>query len=88
VARIELRGVGHSYAAASARRDESGAKWAVRPLDLVWEELFPAEQARVIQLLVDRVEVHPDGVEIKLRTEGLANLTLELNAIRPEQEAA
>jgi len=38
VARIELRGVGHSYAAASARRDESGAKWAVRPLDLVWED--------------------------------------------------
>jgi len=42
----------------------------------------------VIQLLVERVEVSADGVDIRLRTEGLANLTLELNAIHPEQEAA
>jgi hypothetical protein len=32
-------------------------------LDPVWEVLFPAEQARVIQLLVDRVEVSPGGVD-------------------------
>lgn len=67
---------------------ESTVRAALQRLDPVWEELFPAEQARVIQLLVDRVEVSPDGVDIRLRTEGLANLTLELNAIRPEQEAA
>jgi hypothetical protein len=67
---------------------ESTVRQALQRLDPVWEELFPAEQARVIQLLVDRVDVSPDGVDIRLRTEGLANLTLELNAIRPEQEAA
>lgn len=67
---------------------ESTVRAALQRLDPVWDELFPAEQARVIQLLVERVEVHPDDVDIKLRTEGLANLTLELNAIRPEQEAA
>jgi len=51
---------------------------------------FSATQwgCRVVQLLVDRVDMSADGVDIRLRTEGLANLTLELNVIRPEQEAA
>ena len=33
-------------------------------------ELFPAEQARLIQLLIERVDVAPDGLTIRLRTEG------------------
>jgi site-specific DNA recombinase len=67
---------------------ESEVRAALQRLDPLWEELFPVEQARVIQLLVDRVDVSPDGVDIKLRTEGLANLTLELEAVRSEREAA
>jgi hypothetical protein len=50
----------------------------------VWDELFPAEQARIVQLLVERVDVSPDGVDIRLRTEGLANLAADLRAINPE----
>ena len=61
---------------------------ALQRLDPLWNELFPAEQARVIQLLVERVDVGPDGVDIRLRTEGLTNLTAELDAVRPEQKAA
>ena len=68
--------------------DESEVRAALQRLDPVWNELFPAEQARVVQLLVERVDVSPDGVDIRLRTEGLANLTAELDAVRPEQEAA
>jgi site-specific DNA recombinase len=68
--------------------DESEVRAALQRLDPVWAELFPAEQARVIQLLVSRVDVSAEGVDIRLRTEGLANLTAELNAVRPEQEAA
>ena len=46
-------------------------RWSVsNPL---WDELFPAEQARIVQLLVERVDVGMDGVDIRLRTEGLAN---------------
>jgi hypothetical protein len=66
---------------------ESEVQEALQRLDPLWNELFPAEQARVIQLLVDRVDVDPNGIDIKLRTEGLANLTLELEAVRPEQRA-
>jgi hypothetical protein len=28
----------------------------------VWEALFPAEQARIVHLLVERVEVQADGL--------------------------
>jgi DNA invertase Pin-like site-specific DNA recombinase len=67
---------------------ESDVREALHRLDPVWDELFPAEQARVIQLLVERVDVSPDGVDIRLRAEGLSNLTAELDAVRPERKAA
>ena len=35
------------------------------------DRLFPAEQARIVQLLVERVLVGTDGVTIRLRTNGL-----------------
>jgi site-specific DNA recombinase len=44
----------------------------------VWNELFPAEQARILQLLVARVVVRLDGLEISLRVEGIASLVEEL----------
>ena len=69
--------------------DESEVRDALQRLDPLWAELFPAEQARVIRLLVERIDVCSDGVDIRLRTEGLASLTTELNSVRPvEQRAA
>jgi hypothetical protein len=44
----------------------------------VWEELFPAEQARIVQLLVERVDVQEDALEVRIRAEGLASLVGEL----------
>jgi site-specific DNA recombinase len=61
---------------------------ALERLDPLWNELFPAEQARIVQLLVERVDVRPDGVDIRLRTEGLANLVTDLRAINPEPRTA
>ncbi len=63
---------------------ESEVREALQRLDPLWDELFPAEQARVIQLLVERVDVGLDAIDIRLRTEGLTNLTVELGAVRPE----
>ena len=40
----------------------------------LWTELFPAEQARIVRLLVERVDV----LEVRLRAEGLASLAAEL----------
>ena len=43
----------------------------------VWNELFPAEQARIVQLLVERIEIAEDGLDIRFRTDGLAGLVRE-----------
>jgi hypothetical protein len=44
----------------------------------VWNELFPAEQARMVQLLVERVDLQEDALEVRIRAEGLASLVAEL----------
>jgi DNA invertase Pin-like site-specific DNA recombinase len=67
---------------------EAEVREALQRLDPIWGELFPVEQARVIQLLVERVDVGPEGVDIRLRTEGLANITAELDAVRPDAKRA
>ena len=43
-----------------------------------WDELFPAEQARIVQLLVERVDVRMHGVEVRLRPNGLTGLVREV----------
>jgi hypothetical protein len=53
---------------------EEDARDALARLDPLWEELFPAEQQRIIHALVDRVVVGPTGADIRLRVEGLGRL--------------
>ncbi|MEW6767028.1 MAG: recombinase family protein [Pseudomonadota bacterium] len=57
---------------------ESKVRKALAEFEELWNELFPAEQARVVQLLVERVDVKADGVHITLRIEGLTSLANEL----------
>jgi DNA invertase Pin-like site-specific DNA recombinase len=46
----------------------------------LWDELFPAEQARIVRLLVERVDLAPDGMQLRLRAEGPQTLVEELRA--------
>jgi site-specific DNA recombinase len=48
---------------------------ALRP---VWDELYPAEQARILQLLIERIDVAPDGISVRLHAAGLRSLVVEL----------
>ncbi|CAA7620973.1 Resolvase [Magnetospirillum sp. LM-5] len=57
-------------------------------LDPLWDELFPAEQARIVQLLVERVDLSPQGINISLRTEGLARLAGDLKPAKGRSAAA
>src|SRR5581483_2737518 len=57
---------------------EDEARDSLDRLEALWEELFPAEQARIVRLLVERVEVGPGGADIRLRVEGLASLVRDL----------
>ena len=59
---------------------EAEVRDALQRLDPLWDELFPAEQARIVQLLVERVDISQDGADIRLRTEGLAKLVEDLHA--------
>ena len=70
-----------TWRAARAERDditEDKAREALLQLDPLWDELFPAEQARIVQLLVERVDVRTHGVEVRLRPNGLAGLVREV----------
>ena len=46
----------------------------LQSIEPVWDELFPAEQARIVQLLVERVTVSTTGLRIELRTAGMKDL--------------
>lgn len=47
---------------------------ALHGVNALWDELFPAEQARIVQLLVSGSMVGESGTSIRLRTEGLTSL--------------
>jgi len=67
---------------------EAAVRDALTRLDPLWDELFPAEQARIVRLLVERVTVSDGGAEIKLNLEGLAGLARELGVPGDERRAA
>jgi DNA invertase Pin-like site-specific DNA recombinase len=59
---------------------EDEARLALERLDPLWEELFPAERARIVRLLVDRVDVRAEGAAVRLRLDGLGSLVRDLAA--------
>jgi site-specific DNA recombinase len=61
---------------------EAEVRDALEQLDPIWDELFPAEQDRIVQLLVERVDIQEDGVEIRFRVDGLASLVEDFNSDR------
>ncbi len=67
---------------------EADVREALEQLDPLWDELFPAEQARILTLLVERVDLAGDGIAIRLRTQGLASLIADLGAIGVDQKKA
>ena len=57
---------------------ESKVRNALESFEPLWNELFPVEQSRIIALLVERVDVRSDRVDIKLRIAGISSLVSEL----------
>jgi hypothetical protein len=69
------------------RRDP--AHEALRSIEEVWEELFPAEQSKIAHTLIERIIVRPDGVTINWRAGGIdALLRSALPAPEMMKEAA
>jgi site-specific DNA recombinase len=66
---------------------EVEAREALCRLDPLWDELFPAEQAWIVQLLVERVDIGTDGLNVRLRIDGLSGLAREMLAGDMERAA-
>ena len=57
---------------------EADALGALNEFNTLWAQLFPAEQARIVQLLVRRITVTAAGLEIDIRREGIAGVIREM----------
>jgi site-specific DNA recombinase len=58
--------------------EETDVIEALGALEPVWDELYPAEQARIMRLLVERIDVAPDGISVTLHAAGIRSLVAEL----------
>ncbi len=73
--------VAGTWKAARARDSdiaEVDAQEALMRLDPLWHELFPAEHARIVTLLVERVDIGTQGLNLRLRMDGLTALAREM----------
>ena len=66
---------------------EADAIAALHEFRALWARLFPAEQSRIIQLLVRRVTVTAAGREVDIRREGIAGVIREMVAPRGMEAA-
>jgi hypothetical protein len=66
--------------AAEAGIEEPAVVLALRNLSTLWVQLFPAEQERIVQLLIERVQLREAGVDIQWRAAGWQQLAGELKA--------
>jgi len=66
---------------------EADAREALGQLDPLWDELFPAEQARIVGLLVERIDICTEGLTIRFRVDGLTGLAREMLAGSVEHAA-
>lgn len=57
---------------------EADTREALTRSDPLLDELFPAEQARIAALLVERIDIGTDGLNVRLRTDGLTGLAPEI----------
>jgi len=67
---------------------ESEIRSALVGFNEIWDQLFPAEQARIVELLVQRIDLHADAIEITMKVEGLTSLCNELSTQPTLQQAA
>jgi len=76
---------------AALRRDgvkveEAAVVATLAGFERLWGALYPAEQARIVQLLVERITVGTNGIAVDLRKEGLGLVLRDM--LRPAKEEA
>jgi len=66
------------------RPTEQDVAAALKTIDPLWAELFPAEKERIVRLLVESVTLRPDGLTVRLRPAGLMALASEVQGADTE----
>ena len=74
-------------AAEDTELEEGDVIKALGALVPVWDELYPAEQARILRLLIERIDVAPDGISLTLHAAGIRSLVAELASKVPAEGA-
>ena len=54
---------------------------ALASLDTIWDSLFPAEQHRLMHLMIEQIGVTTEGFEVHLRAAGLRSVAAELQGV-------
>ena len=67
---------------------EAEAIQTLQSIDQVWDHLFPAEQARIAHVLIDRIIVRKDGLSIQWKTKGMPKLLRDSMKEITQKEAA
>jgi site-specific DNA recombinase len=63
-----------------AALEEAHVVVAMQRLGEVWSQLFPAEQQRIARLLIERVQLHTQGMDILWREDGWVGLGPDIHA--------
>jgi hypothetical protein len=67
--------------------DEAQVTVAMTQVDRIWEQLFPAEQARIVRLLVERVVVTRERIDVRMRPSGIEELAHQMQPVSAEAAA-
>ncbi len=59
---------------------ENDVRDGLQNIEAVWDHLYHKEQARLLQLFIEKIRVEPEGIHIDIRTNGINSLVLDLKA--------
>ncbi len=59
---------------------EEEVREGLQSIEAVWDHLYHKEQARLLQLFIEKIRVEPEGVHIDIWTNGINSLVLDLKA--------
>ena len=68
--------------------DEAQVHVALLQIDKIWDQLFPAEQHRIVRLLIEKVVVTPHSIDVRFRPNGLEMVAREIKPRQSEEVAA
>ena len=67
---------------------EQQVRDGLQNMHLIWDELFPLEQARLLRLLIEKIIVNHDRIDIRIHAEGLNSLIRDIEYAHKAREAS